>query len=79
MMTPEQIQEYLILKEQQAYHAEKEKQKTYRIAILAFFVTILICFGIYFVVPEISTGAEADNNSVAVAGSTVGGDINNGF
>lgn len=56
-MTPEQIQEYLILKEQQAYHAEKEKQKTYRIAILAFFVTILICFGIYFVVPEVSTGA----------------------
>lgn len=79
MMTPEQIQEYLILKEQQAYRAEKEKQKTYRYAIIAFFVTVLICFGIYFIVPEVSIGASADNNSVAVAGSTVGGDINNGF
>jgi hypothetical protein len=33
MMTPEQIQEYLILKEQQAYHAPKDKLKRYFVAM----------------------------------------------
>ena len=76
-MENDEIKNYLLAKEQQNYDLEKEKQKTFRFFIIAFFITFILCFGIYFIVPVESSNASADGASVAVAGSNVG-DINNG-
>lgn len=80
-MTKDEIIQYHLKNEEARYAAEKEKQKTLRYIVVALLscLTIVACFWIYFGIPVVESGAKASEKSVAVAGSSVGGDITNGF